>query len=170
MARKVERAPDSAGDPPALDAVAALSPEVKATIAGRELVFREYAVFEGFEAAHIARRFIADLHAEAKTGGFKYATVRRLLGPHQDAVIRIAAMSADVDEAFVRGLDRTQAETFFAAWFTANADFFVHEVLADVQQEQFESRMASSSIGASSDSPDPASGTSPSSSASPSVS
>ena len=169
MARKVDKAQDSAGESPALDAVAALTPEVKATIAGRELVFREYAVFEGFEVAGLARAFIDDLYAEGKGGGLRYAHVRRLLGLHQAVVVKIAAMSADVDEAFVRGLSREDAEAFFANWFMANAGFFVREVLWLVRQEQVERSMGLSSIGSSSGSPAPASGASSSSSASPSA-
>lgn len=170
MARKADKTTaHGAGDKPAPDAVQALVPEVKATIGGRKLVFREYAVFEGYEVAYEARDFIAALHAQVKTGALKYANVRRLIGPHMDAVIRIAARSADVDEDWVRGLGRDDVEQFFASWFVANAGFFVREVLYDIQQERAEQAMVSSSIGSSSGSPAPGLGTSSNSSASPSV-
>jgi hypothetical protein len=166
MARKVDKpATPSAGDPPALEAVAALVPEVKATIAGRELVFREYAVFEGYEVAYLAQDFITALHAQVKAGGLKYAHVRRLIGPHQDVVVRIAALSADVDEAWVRGLDRNDADQFFASWFVANAGFFVREVLFDIQQAQADAAMDLRSTASSSGLPGQDLGTSASSSA-----
>lgn len=156
MAHKVERKQDaSAGQDPALEAVAALVPDIKTTIAGRALVFREYAVFEGYEVAHIARHFIAALYAEAKTGELKYSVVRRLIGPHKDAVVAIAARSADVDESWVLALERDDAEQFFASWFVANASFFVREVLVDLQQERAEKAMASKSTGSSSGFPLP---------------
>lgn len=160
MGRKVEAKQDSAGTPPALDAVSALVPDVKITIAGRALVFREYAVFEGYEVAHIARHFIVDLFAEAKAGTLKYSTVRRLIGPHQAAVVKVAAMSADVDEDWVRALSRDDAEQFFASWFVATSGFFVREVLVELQQERAERSMASNSTGSSSASAVQASGTS----------
>lgn len=169
MGRKVNKPDASAGESPALDAAAALVPDVKATIAGRELVFREYAVFEGYEVAYAARDFIAELHAQAKTGVLKYANVRRLIGPHQAVIVQIAALSAGVDEDWVRGLDRDAADQFFAAWFVATAGFFVREVLYDIQQEQAERAMGSKSIGSSSGLPAQDLGTSSDSSAAPSV-
>lgn len=168
MARRVDKPQDSAGESPALDAVAALVPDVKVTVAGRDLVFREYAVFEGYEVAFAAREFIADLHDQAKTGGIKYANVRRLIGPHQAVIVQIAALSAGVDEAWIRGLGREDADQFFAAWFVANAGFFVREVLFDIQQEQADQGMDSRSTDSSSGFPGPGSGTSDSSSDAPS--
>lgn len=152
MARKLDKPQPkvSAGEKPAHDPVSALVPEVKATIAGRDLVFREYAVFEGYEVAFIAQDFIAALHAQLKTGAMKYASVRRLIGPHRDAVVKVAAMSAGVEPAWVLGLERDDAEQFFASWFVATAGFFVREVLYDIQQEQAERRMALPSTGSSS--------------------
>lgn len=170
MARKVDKAATpGAGEQPAPDAAPSLAPEVKATIAGRKLVFREYAVFEGYEVAYEARDFIAALHAQVKTGALKYANVRRLIGPHLDAVVRIAARSADVDEDWVRSLGRNDVEQFFASWFVANAGFFVHEVLCDIQQERAERAMALSSTGSSPGSRAPVSGASKNSGATPSV-
>lgn len=169
MGRKVDKAQASAGDSPALDAVAALVPDVKTTIAGRELVFREYAVFEGYEVAHLARAFIAGLYAEMKSGGLKYANVRRLIGPHQAVVVKIAAMSASVDEDFVRALNREDADQFFASWFVANAGFFVREVLYDIQQERADRAMGLKSTDSLPASPAPVLGTSNTSGVSPSV-
>lgn len=169
MARKADKAKDSAGTSPALDAAAALVPEVKATIAGRDLVFREYAVFEGYEVAYLARDFIAELHQQLKGGALKYASVRRLIGPHQAVIVKIAAQSADVDEAWVRGLDRESADQFFASWFVATAGFFVREVLYDIQQERAEQAMDTKSTGSSFASVERTSETSNHSSAAPSV-
>ena len=64
MARRENGPQPSAGDSPALDALDSLRTESKATIAGRELVFREYAALEGYQVAYEARDFIADLLAE----------------------------------------------------------------------------------------------------------
>lgn len=169
MEHQAEQASASAGEEPAHGAVAALVPEVKTTIAGRALVFREYAVFEGYEVAFIASDFIVALHAQVKTGGLKYANVRRLIGPHKDAVIKVAAMSADVDEPWVRALNRDDAEQFFASWFVATAGFFVREVLYEIQQERADRAMGSRSIGSSSGLPVPDLGTSSNSSVAPSV-
>ena len=168
MARKVEKASQpSAGDSPALDALDSLRTESKATIAGRELVFREYAALEGYQVAYEARDFIADLLAEMKGGRFRYAAVRRLYGPHLDVVVRIAAQSADVDEAFVRGLSRNDLEQFLAGWFAANAGFFVNEVLVELREGM--ALTALNSTASSSGSVAPGSGTSATSSDSPSV-
>ena len=169
MDHQAEQASASAGEEPAHGAVAALVPEVKTTIAGRALVFREYAVFEGYEVASIAGAFIDALHGQIKTVGLKYAHVRRLIGPHKDAVIKVAAMSADVDEPWVHALNRDDAERFFASWFVATAGFFANEVLYVIQQERADRAMDSKSTGSSSGLPAPDLGTSSNSSNAPSV-
>lgn len=158
----------SADNTSALESVEALQPDVKATIAGRKLVFREYAVFEGYEIAYIAREFIAAMFQEAKAAPLKYTMVRRLIGRFPDVAIAIAAISADVDEAWVRALNRKDMDEFFAKWFVANAGFFVHEVLVEIQQALADKLTASNSTGSSSDSLAPASGTSTDSSDTPS--
>jgi hypothetical protein len=158
MAHKVQKkAPAAAELDSAADAVEALKPEASVTIAGRAIVVREYAYFEGLEVAHRAAGFIADLHAMATHGELRYATARRLFGKHEDVVVAIAAQAADVEPDWVRSLKPNAAEAFMSTWFAVNVGFFVREVVVEIQEEMRLRSMASSSTGSSPASPAPAS-------------
>lgn len=155
--------PDSAAE-----SIAALQPDARITVAGREVTVREYGYFEGCEVAHRAQGFIADLLAAAKDGQLRYAHARRLFGPHQAVVVEIAAQAAGVEPEWVRSLAPADADTFMATWFAVNVGFFVREVVTELQEEAQRRSMASSSIASSSGSPTPASATSTASAGSPS--
>jgi hypothetical protein len=137
MARKVDRKADpSAADSSAAEQLGVLNPTLAITIAGRDIVVREYEFFDGLEVAQQAEAFIADMHRSCKQGGLRYTKVRRLFGVHRDVVTRIAARAAQVEIDWVRGLKGADAETFLSAWFSVNAGFFVHEVGMELREEQ----------------------------------
>lgn len=146
----------------------AISPELRVTIAGRELVMREYGYFEGLEVAHRAAGFIAAMHALCSDGQLRFDRIRRLFGVHEAAVVVVAAQAADVDPAWVRGLSREDSETFMSAWFGVNAGFFVHEVVVEMREDRQRALLGSIGSSSSSASPSPDAATSPSSDASPS--
>jgi hypothetical protein len=136
MARKLQARPAPPAPHPA-GAPQALRPDVRVTIAGRDLVVREYAFFEGLEVAHQAQALIAAMHAAAiADGSLRYDRIRRLFGVHSDVVIPIAAQAADVEPDWVLQLSRSDAERFISAWFSANSSFFVHEVVVELREER----------------------------------
>lgn len=164
MARRVEPRPDpptpAAGDPPAADALSELVPDLPITIAGRAIVIREYGAFEGFEVAAQAAGLMASIVDSAREGEFNWTRMRRLIGQHSDEVLAIAARAADVEPAWVKGLNRDQLDEFLSAWFGVNAGFFAHEVVATLKDELMRKALAKAGTTSSPASPPSASATS----------
>lgn len=167
MARKAEKTADpgaaaKAAAPMSLpEQLAALKPDASLELAGRKITMREYGFFEGMEVAHKAASFIADIHEACKGGKLRYVAVRRLFGVHSDVVIEIAAQAADVDAAWVRTLNRDDAETFMSTWFGVNNSFFINEVIVEaLEDRQLADLKARNGSSSSSTSPMPDSGTS----------
>lgn len=164
MARKIEPRPDpqtsAAGDSPAAEQLAELVPNLSITVAGRDLVIREYGAFEGLEVAAQASAFMDDMVALGRAGDLTWTRVRRLLGKHPDATLAIAARAADVEPEWVRGLGRADLDLFLSSWFGVNAGFFVHEVVAAMQDAMMQAALSKAGTTSSSASPTPASATS----------
>lgn len=145
MARKLNNKKPAAETPSAAEDLASLQPNHELTVAGRQLVVREYSFFEGLEVAHHAAAFIADMHRMTAGGDLKYAQIRRLFGVHKDVIIKIAAQSADVEPEWVAGLQGNEAELFMSTWFAVNSSFFVHEVIVEMREAR--QRVLSTSTG-----------------------
>jgi hypothetical protein len=149
--------------------LAALSPDVDLVIAKRKLRFREYEFFEVLEVAHRSQAFFRAMHDLCRDGELRYDRIRRLFGVHRDVVVAIAAQCADVDAEWVMALSKPDKETFLSAWFSANASFFVHEVVTEIREERaIRIVHASTGFSASPGSPATGSATSTASDASPS--
>ena len=174
MARKIERkkAPAAAEQSSAADDLSVLKPEVTLTIGGREVTVREYGFFEGLEVAHRCAPFIADMLQMCADGTLRYAAIRRLFGPHRDAVVYAAAVAADVEPEWIHGLAPADADHFLSAWFTVNSGFFLREAAVEIEEVRLRERMRASgtSSTSSSASPSPALATSTASVDSPSAS
>lgn len=171
MARKLDKAaPAAAEQPSAAEQLQVLDPNLALTVAGRDIVIREYGFHEGLAVAHKASGFIADMQASCKDGSLRYTRIRRLFGVHADVVTAIAAQAADVEVDWVRALKGADAELFMSAWFSVQTGFFVGEVALELREEQHRAALAAMATGTafSSDLPAPDSATSTGSDAAPS--
>jgi hypothetical protein len=164
VARRIEKQQPqvAAGESPAAAQLAELVPNLAISIAGRDLVIREYGAFEGLEVAAQAAGLMADIVAIARTRELTWSEMRRLLGKHSSEALVIAARAADIEPDWVKGLGREDLEQFLSAWFGVNVGFFVHEVLATLRDEAARRDMAAALAGTKSspDSPPAASATS----------
>lgn len=142
----------AAGESPA-DTAASIAPDFATTIAGRAIVIREYAVFEGLDVAHRASALIAAMHTLSGDGQLRYDRIRRLFGVHRAVTVAISAQSAGVEPEWVESLGRTDLETFLAAWFGVNAAFFVQEVIAEMREVRMRAAMAAVAAQASTGTP-----------------
>lgn len=177
MAKKVDpAATQPAAEPDSAAAeLAELSPDIRLTLAGRDVTVREYGFFEGLDVAHRAAAFIADMHDQCRDGELRYDRIRRLFGKHAGVVVVIAAEAAGVEPEWVRGLGKDDAETFMSTWFAVNAGFFVHEVVVEMREERQREQLlaaakAPAGTSSSPSSPQQASGPSTTSDDSPSAS
>ncbi|MDZ5815103.1 DUF6631 family protein [Stenotrophomonas maltophilia] len=148
MARRVDPKPAAAAeDSSAAAALSEIKPDVTLVIGGRTVTIREYGFFEGLEVAHRAQPLIAAMFTMCQDGNLQYSRIRRLFGVHKDLVIEIAARAADVEQEWVRDLERkpADAELFLDTWFGVNSSFFVHEVVVEMREERQRAAMSTGS-------------------------
>lgn len=145
---------------PAADAgddLQALKGNSSLTVAGRDLVVREYEFYEGLEVAHRATALIAAMHAACSDGQLRYDRIRRLFGAHRDVVVPLIAQSTDVEVDWVMALPSADKEQLTSVWFGVNASFFVQEVVMDMIGAAQAAAMSSAGRTSSRDLPSPAS-------------
>lgn len=138
MARKVDKpAPPqpAAGPDPAADALAVMQPDIKLTIAGREITVREYDFFESMEVVYGEPAFIEDAYAVlTSTDRDPWEAMRPLFGRHRGYCKRAAAQAAGVDVEWIEGLKNPRdVDTLMSTWWAVNGHFFVHEVAVMVR-------------------------------------
>ncbi|NLC60144.1 MAG: hypothetical protein GX761_02530 [Gammaproteobacteria bacterium] len=121
----------AAGDDPAAKELAVMRPELKLTIAGREIVMREYDFFESMEIVYEDPGFLEGcLQAfTANDARDPWEAMRPLFGKHRAFCKRAAALAAGVEVEWIEGLANPRdVDTLMSAWFSVNGHFFVHEV------------------------------------------
>ena len=134
MARKVKPAASSttaAGPDPAAEELAIMRPELRLTIAGREIVMREYDFFESMEIVYEDPDFLEGcLQAfTADDGRDPWESMRPLFGKHRAFCKRAAALAAGVEVEWIASLANPRdVDTLMSAWWSVNGSFFVHEV------------------------------------------
>lgn len=131
-ARKVIKAEPVAG--PAADGVddlEILNPERPVTIAGRDLVLREYGFIEGLRLAELYAPFVDDLYEQLAAGGVvpTLDEIVDLIGRHHTDIVKLVAISADVEEAWVMGLSDRDGMNLLYVWWVVNSHFFMRRVL-----------------------------------------
>lgn len=106
-----------------------LHPERLATIAGRQVVVREYGFVEGLRLQGQFLPFADDLYACMKdTRSAELNEIIELIGRHADLVTELIAISADVEVDWVRRLNDTDGSNLLFLWWAVNAPFFVRRV------------------------------------------
>lgn len=134
MAKKVKTKTKRAAAEEAAAELSTIHPERKITIAGRDLVVREY----GFvEAARLRPRFtqlIEALHERtAGDRGSSYEAILEVLADQIEAVVLLIAASADVEPEWVAQLGNSDGELLQMVWWEVNGSFFVRSVLRRIQ-------------------------------------
>ena len=145
MARKIERKPKGApttGAPASQEDLAVLHPERTFTLAGREITVREYGHIEGLRLLAWAKPFTDDLYATIARGSKapSVAAMAALLSTHADLVRDMVAHAADVEPAWVEGLNDVDGDLLVMAWWQVNAGFFIRRLLARAAAEKLEER------------------------------
>ena len=120
-------------------------PHVSVTIAGRQLVMREYGFVEGLGLRPLMQPFLDDLYAIMKGAGVpELEAVIGVLGKHNDMVVTLMATSANVEESWIRSLPQRPGKLLLYVWWIVNGPFFVGEVTDRLQQERFVAQLKAS--------------------------
>lgn len=163
MATKVDAVNDvPAGPAPAVDdSLQVMFPDRTQTIAGRTITMREYTFQEGLDHAVEMRPLVEDLLLVFRTTSPAppvFAQVEVVLEEHPALVRRLIALAADVDEAWVAGLDDMEGDLLLWLWWTVAAPFFYRRVLKSAAREK---RLQSAGTASSPPSSTPATGEPP---------
>lgn len=122
MARKVAK---PAPEPGAND-LEILHPEREVTIAGRQLVVREYGFIEGLRLVPLADPLIEELRGCIESERLAAVeTIHALLGRHVEVVVQLIAVAADVEPEWIDSLDQDAGTALMFWWWTVNGPFYM---------------------------------------------
>ena len=132
MAAKKERKIITAPEPPAAagaDDLQVLHPERRATIAGRDVVVREYGFIEGLALRPLAQPLLDDLYAQITSGMPDLEQILVLLGRHHAIVQELVAKAADVEPEWLDTLNQDEGYLLLMLWWGANGPFYVRSAV-----------------------------------------
>lgn len=133
MARKVTPKKPARPDK-GRDDLSILHPEMSLTLAGRELMVREYGFVDGLRLRAQLKPFQAALTALFEKGEGLTDDVMELVGEHYDLLRHAIAKSAGVDVEWIESLVGDEAETLLVAWWSICGPFFIHPLLRRLRE------------------------------------
>lgn len=124
MAKRVEKKTPAAE--PGADDLEILHPERETTIAGRQLVVREYGFIEGLRLMPLINPLVEDLRAHLEAGQAAGAEdIHTMLGRHADVVVQLMAVAADVEPEWIDSLEQEAGTALMFWWWTVNGPFYM---------------------------------------------
>jgi hypothetical protein len=141
MARKVD--PDqplkkaAAKPAPGDDDLEILHPEREPTIAGRQLVVREYGFVEGLKLRPLYAPMVETLKPVLAEGELNaLEDVLDLLAEHADRLPELMAKACDQPTEWVAGLGHEDGHHLLLVWWGVNGPFFVRSAVGQLLNER----------------------------------
>lgn len=114
--------------------LAILHPERHASIAGVDVLMREYSFAESLRHNALVVALSDAMTGVALSGDFNdLDSLRHAFGDNSEILLRLIAIACDQPLAWVEGLGALDGEQLFLLWWAVNADFFLRRVLLSVQ-------------------------------------
>ncbi|UQY32654.1 hypothetical protein K8U54_12960 [Pseudomonas fulva] len=114
-----------------------LHPDRPVTIAGREVVVREYGFIEGQRLLPMLKPFLDDLKTLlVNDEPLRIGDVQTFLGCHIDAITEAVAIAADVDQEWMASLNQDEGQTLLMIWWSVNGPFYVRSAHGRIQADQ----------------------------------
>jgi len=114
-----------------------LHPNRSATIAGREVVVREYGFIEGQRLLPTLRPFLDDIKALISSDApLAIGDVQTFIGRHIDAVTDAMAIAADVDVEWLGQLSQDDGQALLMMWWAANGPFYIRSARSQIMADQ----------------------------------
>lgn len=112
----------------AADELQVMRPDVPLTLAGRELVVREYTFWESMDVVYAEPAFL-DAVIDLLTGSDRdpWEAIRSLFGRFQSFLKSAAATSAGVEAEWIDTLRPRDVDVLMSTWWAVNGHFFLHE-------------------------------------------
>lgn len=135
MARKVREAAPVAA--PGADDLEVLHPEREVTIAGRQLVMREYGFVEGLKLRPLYAPLIETLKPVLAEGELPdLEQILDLLVQHADALPQLMAAACDQPVEWVAGLGHEHGHNLMLVWWGVLGPFFVRSAAGQLLSER----------------------------------
>ncbi|WP_374439138.1 DUF6631 family protein [Pseudomonas panipatensis] len=120
------------------DDLQVLHPNRSLEIEGKQITVREYGFVEGMGLRPVMQPLIDDLYTITKAGGVpEIEVVLGVLGKHQDLLVHLMSVAADVDESWIRSLPYRPGKHLLYVWWAVNGPFFVGEATDRLLQERY---------------------------------
>lgn len=129
MARKVERKDTVSRPEEGRDDVSVMHPDINLTIADREITVREYGFVEGLSVRRYMKPFTDALEQSFGRGEAMLDDIIDLVAEHWEIVQRAIAASAQVETAWIAGLDDRSGDLLMQAWWNACGPFFIRRIV-----------------------------------------
>lgn len=112
-----------------------LHPDATLTIGKprRDITVREFRFIEGLRMQVLAKPIVEDMvemFGSTDIEKIGLDQLGELFAKHQDALVAMMCVSADVDEAFIEALDDADGQALFLTFWQVNLLFFVRRLLA----------------------------------------
>lgn len=139
MAELVDEPRQSApGNQAGADDLQVLHPNRSLEIEGKQVTVREYGFVEGIRLRTAMQPLINDLYAITKASGVpEVEVVLGILGKHDDLLVHLMAVAADVEESWIRTLPYRPGKHLLYVWWAVNGPFFFGEATDRLLQERY---------------------------------
>ena len=139
MARKVKEAAPVAA--PGADDLEVLHPEREVTIAGRQLVVREYGFVEGLKLRPLYAPLIEGLlPLLADREVLELDQILDLLAEHAERLPALVAKACDQPVEWVAGLGNEHGHHIMLIWWGVNGPFFVRSAAGHLHNERMRAK------------------------------
>lgn len=129
MARKVERKESASRPEEGRDDVSVMHPDITLTIAGCEIMVREYGFVEGLAVRRYMKPFTDALEQSFGRGEAMLDDILDLVADHWEIVQRAIAASAQVEVDWIGQLNDRDGDLLMQGWWNACGPFFIRRIV-----------------------------------------
>lgn len=122
-----------------------LFPNEKLTVAGEEIIVREYSLIQQLQHHALFMPFINALRATLtrEEAEFGLEPLMQLIADHYQDVLALVAVSVGKPLEWVQELKGEEAETVLLMWWTVNSDFFTRQAVKPLLENMVKAQMKS---------------------------
>ena len=104
-----------------------LFPDSTLTLAGREVIVREFTYKEALNLSVTAYPLLSTM-AEAASEGAGYLLFDKVIPPHWDLWLKLLSIATGEDPAWIEGLNNRDGELLTLTFWRVNSDFFTRRI------------------------------------------
>lgn len=143
MAKRAHKKPaKGAAPPPGHDDLTVMHPELPVSVAGRDLVMREYGFVEGLRLRPVIEPMLQDMETLLLTTPNPTTDqMLDLMGNHIDSFQELLAVASDMDVTFIAGLSQADGMKLADAWWVVNGPFYWRTAVSRAAVQRVQERL-----------------------------